>query len=220
MRLDEYWDHYTASEKALFRRSCRKLLKSTFIVRAKDEEHRRAYFFISKNPEPFQLYFSYIGFDLGVDRDNGVVMLQNRDDPSESRRIQVNRVQLRKAESIVLCCLWTIYADRLREGRLNQAVLVTFAELIFTLEKYGLRDQIDKRAMSDALNLLKQYNLLDLNGRVGEDDFSIRLYPSLQFALNEAAFLQLAKDASVRMSGSDLMSEDEDEDEEYEESVQ
>ena len=214
MRLDEYWDDYTAAEQELFQRSCRRLLKSTFIVREKDEEHRRAYFFIAKNPEPFQLYFSYIGFDLGVDRDNGVVMLQNRDDPSESRRIQVNHVRLKKAESIVLCCLWTIYADQLRGGRLHQSVVVSFAELTFTLEKFGLRDQIDKRAMSDALNLLRQYNLLDLKGKVGDDDFAIRLYPSLQFALNEAAFLQLAKDAAVRMAGDGLPDDEEGEEDE------
>ena len=216
MRLDEYWDDYTTSEQDLFRRSCRRLLKSTFIVRDKDEEHRRAYFFISKNPEPFQLYFEYIGFDLGIDRDNGVVMLQNREDPSESRRIQVNRLQLKKAESIILCCLWTIYADGLREGRLRKSVVVTFAELTFTLEKYGLRDQIDKSTMDNALKLFKQYNLIDLNGRVGDDEFAIRLYPSLQFALNETAFLQLAKDAEKRMTVEQTPSADESEGDEYE----
>ena len=95
MQIEEFWEAYTSSEKELFQRSCRRLLKHTFIVRDKDEENKKAYYFISKRPEPFSAYFRYIGFDIVVDRENGVVMLRNCADAGESGKVQVNRLQLK-----------------------------------------------------------------------------------------------------------------------------
>lgn len=114
MNLEEYWSDYTSKERNLFQKSCRRLLKSTFIVRDKDEEQKKSYYFISKKPEPFSLYFNYIGFDIIVDRDNGVIMLCNCADAGENGKLQSNRRMLKKVESVVLCCLWTLYADRIR----------------------------------------------------------------------------------------------------------
>ena len=72
-----------------------------------------------KDQSLFSAYFRYIGFDIVVDRENGVVMLRNCADAGESGKVQVNRLQLKKAESVVLCCLWTLYADRIRSGSLS-----------------------------------------------------------------------------------------------------
>ena len=86
MEIEEFWNNYTSSERELFQKSCRRLLKQTFIVRDKDEESKRAYFFVSKNLEPFSAYLGYIGFDVTADRENGVVMLRNCRDRAESFR--------------------------------------------------------------------------------------------------------------------------------------
>ena len=60
MSIEEFWEEYTSSERALFQKSCRRLLKQTFIVRAKDEDSKKAYYFISKKAgavfHVFQLY--------------------------------------------------------------------------------------------------------------------------------------------------------------------
>lgn len=100
--MQEYWDSYTSSEREQFQKTCRRLLKQTFIVRDKDEENKRAYFFVSKRPEPFSRYFGYIGFDVIIDRDNGVIMLRNCVDVSENGRIQTNHLILKKRRA--LCC--------------------------------------------------------------------------------------------------------------------
>lgn len=52
--MQEYWDSYTSSEREQFQKTCRRLLKQTFIVRDKDEENKRAYFFVSKGRSLFQ----------------------------------------------------------------------------------------------------------------------------------------------------------------------
>lgn len=202
--IEEHWDNYTSSEKEQFQRAARRLLKNTFIVRDKDDDNRKIYFFIAKRPDPFREYFKYIGFDIAVDRENGVVMLQNDRSVSETRRIQANRIQLKKFESIVLCCLWTIYVDRISKGSLKRDIIIGITDLRFELEKYGLKDQIDnKTLMINTIDTFKKYNLVDVIGKIGDVDCSIRIYPSIQFALNGEEFRQFVEKATERFKNAD-----------------
>lgn len=200
MTFGQKWEDYTSSERDVFQRCCRKLLKQTFIVRDKDEENKKMYYFVSKQTDVFSDYFSYIGFDIVIDRENGVVMLRNCADFGENGKIQANRLSLKKAESIVLCCLWTLYADRLRSGNLSQTIFVPITDLRFSMEKYGLREPLDKTSMRDILNLLSKYNLIDVIGKVGEPDCVIRLYSSLQFAMDDEEFKRFAETTEKRMT--------------------
>ncbi len=199
MNIETMWEDLTSSEKDLFQKSSRRLLKQTFIVRDKDEENKRLYYFTSKRPEFFTRYFSYIGFDIVLDRDNGVIMLRNCADFGENGKIQANRLSLKKAESIVLCCLWTLYADRLRSGSLAQTIVVSMTDLRFALEKYGLKEPLDKTTMANILSLFSKYNLIDINGKIGEADCLIRLYASLQFALDAEEFKKFVDATEKRM---------------------
>lgn len=199
MNIETMWEDLTSSEKDLFQKSSRRLLKQTFIVRDKDEENKRLYYFTSKRPEIFTRYFSYIGFDIVLDRDNGVIMLRNCADFGENGKIQANRLSLKKAESIVLCCLWTLYADRLRSGSLAQTIVVSMTDLRFALEKYGLKEPLDKTTMANILSLFSKYNLIDINGKIGEADCLIRLYASLQFALDAEEFKKFVDATEKRM---------------------
>lgn len=209
--MKEYWDNYTSSEKGMFQKACRRLLKYTFIVRDKDDENKKAYYFVSKNPDPFTEYFGYIGFDITVDRDNGVIMLQNCSNQMEDGKIQANRYALKKLESVILCCLWTLYLDKVSSGSLAKTISISITDLRFELEKYGLKDSIDNKTMiANALNTLSRFSLLDVVGKVGEPDCRIRLYPSLQFALNGEEFKQFVKDASTRMNSKQEYFDEED----------
>lgn len=217
MNIEEFWQGYTASERDLFQRACRRLLKQTFIVRDKNEENKRAYYFISKKPDPFSAYFRYIGFDILIDRENGVVMLRNCAGAGENGKIQANRLGLKKAESLVLCCLWTLYADRVRSGSLSRSILVSITDLRFEIEKYGIKDQIEKSAMGNILALFSGFNLVDVSGRVGDADCMVRLYPSLQFALDTEEFQRFVNVTKRRMMEKTGEAEGDEEDEDAEE---
>ena len=107
---------------------------------------------------------------------------------------------LKKAESVVLCCLWTLYADRVRAGSLAQNILISVTDLRFELEKYELREQFDNKTfMGDILTLFTKYNLIDIHGKIGEADCVIRLYPSLQFALDTEEFRKFVETTQKRM---------------------
>jgi len=40
----ENWDNWTAGEREMFRSTCRRLMKHTFLVRDRDEDSRTRYF--------------------------------------------------------------------------------------------------------------------------------------------------------------------------------
>lgn len=212
MNIEQYLEQFTSSEREMFQRACRRMLKQTFIVRDKNEESKRLYYFIYKNPEPFSEYFQCIGFDIVVDRNNGVIMLRNYATEEESTKIQSNRLQLKKDESIVLCCLWIIYVDNLKEGNLTRPILTSVTDLRFELEKFGIKDEIGKAVLKRALDLFSRYQLVEVNGKVGDAECLIRLYPSLEFALDMEEFKKFVEVTVERMR---KMSADEIEEQDY-----
>ena len=146
-------------------------------------------------------------------------MLQNYSE-HDTDVVKTNHLRLRKVDSIILCALWTLYTDRLRSGSLSRTYQITIADLSFTLEKYGYQGNLDKTTLSGSLNLLSRYNLIHVEGQIGDVDCVIVLYPSLQFALDKESFKQLAQAAQERMRAThqedigELETEDDDTEEE------
>ena len=200
--VDEYWNsEFTSSEKQLFQKCARKLLEKTFIVRDKDEENRKMFYFISKNSDFFTRYFSFMGFEILVHKDSGVAMLSNIVNENISSSVAVNRFRFKKIESIVLCCLWTLLSDRLHRGSLDKVIKITLSDLNMELEKYDFKKPFDKGPLDEILKLFRKFNLIGTSGEIGDEDFTIILYPSLQFSLNENEFVSFVKDAENRMKG-------------------
>ena len=200
--IDEYWNsEFTSSEKQFFQKCARKLLEKTFIVRDKDEENRKMFYFISKNSDFFTRYFSFMGFEILVHKDSGVVMLSNIVNENISSSVAVNRFRFKKIESIVLCCLWTLLSDRLHRGSLDKVIKITLSDLNMELEKYDFKKPFDKGPLDEILKLFRKFNLIGTSGEIGDEDFTIILYPSLQFSLNENEFVSFVKDAEKRMKG-------------------
>lgn len=197
MTIDEYYADLTSTEKTSFQKVCRYLLKRTFIVRDKDDNSRKMYYFAGRNTDFLSQYLRMMGYDIVVDRENAVVMLQSRSDEID---VQVNHLRLRKIDTIILCALWTIYQDHLQKGEITKTCNITLTDLSFALEKFGYKDPIDKTSLRDTLGLFAGYNLLQVNGSIGDFDCVIALYPSLQFALSRDAFAQLAESAGERIT--------------------
>jgi hypothetical protein len=203
MGFEVTWSDFSTNERDMFQKVCRKLLKQTFIVREKEEE-KKLYYFVSKNSNVFSMYFNFIGFDVVIDRDSGVAMLSNCNAAGEYGKIQSNRLKLKLADSIVLCCLWTLYADRINAGSLSKTIVISMTDLLFELEKYGYRDKIDKTYMERILKMFSEYSLLEVNGKIGEGECFIRLYSSLQFALDTEEFKVFVENVVAKMHEKNL----------------
>ena len=205
MTADEYWSStFTSQEKILFQRVCRTLLKKTFIVRDKDEDNPKMYFFASKYSDFLTKYFSYMGFDISVSKDAGVVMLQNYTGTGENAKISVNKYLFKKTETIVLCCLWSLYSDKIRSGSLAKQITVTLADINIELDKYDFKGNIDKGRWIEILGLFAKFNLIAPKGEIGSNDFCIVLFSSLQFALDEKEFADLVNNTEEKFKNQNL----------------
>lgn len=205
----EKLDDFTQSEMALFQRICRKLLKTTFIVKEKSDESRKDFNFIRSNSEVFSEYFRIIGYDVIYDTDSGVARLINLASAGEDGSIQSNRKKLKLWESVVLSALWLLYEDRMVNGGLTRSVTIQKAELDYQLEKLGAKNKIDKGKMTGILELFEDYNLIEIIGEVGEPDCSIRMFTSMQFCLSESEFKRLAETTWEKMKSRNKKASDE-----------
>lgn len=200
--INEMWDDLTTSEQLVFKKCCRRLLKETFIVRDKDDDNRKLFFFVSKNEELFSNYLNLIGFDIVV-KDNGVVMLQNND-----ADVVISKQKFNRFQSIILCCLWTLYMDKVQSGSLSKQITTSFPELNAELEKFEYKGAFDvKRDLKTALQLLARYNLIFVNWNAPDNERVIVLYPSIQFALDDTEFAAFVAGVRERMLNVDAQNE-------------
>ena len=198
--INEMWDDLTSSEQLVFNR---RLLKETFIVRDIDDDNRKMFFFVKSNEGLFSDYLNLIGFDIIV-RDNGVVMLQNN-----SADVVVSKQRFNKFQSIILCCLWTLYMDKVQSGSLSKQITTTFPELNAELEKFEFKGAFDvKSNLKNALQLFARYNLIFVNWNSPDNERVIVLYPSIQFALDESEFATFVIGVRERMMNAGPQSED------------
>lgn len=217
--FDEQMQLLTTTDKELFKKICRRLLKHTFIVKSKNDDQKKDYLFVirANNELVLSQYLQFIGYDIIVDREWGVVRLVNSEISSESNKLYINRARLNKVQSITLCCLWTAFSERIYSESNDQYATILYSDFLNELEKYGAKDKIKKSELETALISLAFYNLIDFKKNVLDDDSVIILYPSLQFALDMNSFSTLVKATNERMKASTKFVDTEiPEEEEYE----
>ncbi|MDY4078604.1 MAG: DUF4194 domain-containing protein [Clostridium sp.] len=210
MNIIDAWDNFTYSEKLMFQNCCRKLLRRTFLVRDKKED-KKHYFFVANRIDIFLKYFSFMGFEIKCDKDNGVIMLDNCSSIEDKEKLQSNRHRFTKEETIVLCCLWLIYVSRIKEGTLSPVVIIGVSDLIYELEKYDARDIVNKTALDSIFKIFRNYSLMDVDGNIGDIDCKLILYPSLQFALDTNEFERFVKEVVEVIFGKNNLGENSDE---------
>ena len=176
------YEGLTNADKTRLEQIVRILLGRTFIVRDKDEDGRRNFTFCRKYEALIKEALRFTGYDISVDREAGVVMLYCRDS------IHTNRIRLLKRETIVLCCLWTIYVSHINDGSFARSVTAPLSELLAELEKYNIRDRYPKTVIWPILKKFEKYNLITVDGKLEEETCTIRMYMSMQFCLDFKEF--------------------------------
>lgn len=183
--------HLTIKEESgiLFKRSIRKLLESTFILRDKDE---KLFSFISResNRQDISEYLRMIGFDILVDEKTGVGMLIVSEEDEETVGLKrANVITFSNLQYHLLLVLWKVYLENLGY---NEGNFVTKGDLIDKMKSYGI--VILKQDLNAAFKLFKKYSLINYDENENGEDMKIQLYPSLQFGWDIAQFQAVAKE--------------------------
>jgi len=173
----------------LFKRSIRKLLESTFILRNKDE---KLYQFVSResNRQDISEYLRMIGFDVIVDEKTGVCMLIASEEDADTVGLKrANVVTFTTLQYHLLLVLWKVYLENLGY---NEGNFVTKGDLIDKIKSYGL--PLVRTELNAAFRLFKKYSLINFAEDEEGEDMKIELYPSLQFGWDVPQFQTVVKE--------------------------
>lgn len=161
----------------IFKRSVRKLLDGTFVLRERDE---RFYNFLAResNRQDVSAYLRLIGFDILLDTKSGVAMLVASEDDADTVGLKrANVVTFTTLQYHLLLVLWKTYLEGVGY---NEGVFVSKGDLIDKIKSYGIN--LVKSDLNTALRLFRKYSLINYSDAdEGKEDMEIRLYPSLQF---------------------------------------
>ncbi len=183
--------HISVKEESLhlFKRSIRKLLESTFILRNKDE---KLYQFVSResNRQDISEYLRMIGFDVIVDDKTGVCMLTASEEDADMVGLKrVNVVTFTTLQYHLLLVLWKVYLENIGY---NEGNFVTKGDLIDKIKSYGL--PLVRTELNAAFRLFKKYSLINFAEDEESEDMKIELYPSLQFGWDVPQFQTVVKE--------------------------
>ena len=210
MNKYDYLEEMSDSEQILFKKSIRKLLDATFIVKDKDE---KLYQFIARgsNRENISEYLRLIGYNLNVSDEQGVAMLYQ--DETDDENVGLKRSNLQSFDGTqvkVLLVLWQAY---LTQCSYENEVYLTVGEIIDKLRYYGITAELNQTSFKDTMIMLRKYNLIDFRGNDFTEELKIRLYPSLMFCMDLEQLKQVIRDY---ISDADYVFEESREDEEEE----
>lgn len=173
----------------IFKRSIRKLLESTFILRDKDE---KLYAFLSResNRQDVSEYLRMIGFDLLVDDKTGVCMLVASEEDEETVGLKrANVVTFTTLQYHLLLVLWKIYLENVGYSEGN---FVLKGDLIDKIKSSGMT--LVRTELNAAFRLFKKYSLINYAEDEDGEDMKIELYPSLQFGWDIPQFRTVVKE--------------------------
>ena len=161
--------------KDRFRMYSNKLLNECFILK-NCEDTRQCYYFIAREKELFSAYFEYLGYDVVINEEFGIICLNNR--------YGTGRIRLKMQESMILLLLRIIYIDERK--KLKDDIIISLDEIYDRY--YSLREKrLSRTDMRSAMGLMKRYNIIrNLDADMGNPDTRIQIYPSVILAIDSA----------------------------------
>lgn len=161
--------------KDKFRLCANRLLNECFILK-NCEETKSCYYFILKEKETFLTYFDFLGYDIIINEEYGVICLNNS--------YGTGRLRLKMLESIILLILRIIYIEE--QKKLTDSVIVCIDEIYDRY--YSLRQKhIGKTDMRSVMSLLKRYHIIkNIDADMCSNDSRIQIYPSVILSVDSA----------------------------------
>lgn len=175
-------------DSLLFKKSVRKLLDTTFILKEKDE---RLYHYIAKESNRLDIseYLKLIGFDIQVDDKCKLAMLIAAEDDEDTVGLKkANVITFTTLQYHLLLVLWGVYLENLGYDENN---MILKGDLIDKIKAYGLIP--GQSEMNVALKLFKKHNFINYDEKESGEDAIIELYPSLQFGWDVPQFKTIAE---------------------------
>ena len=178
--------------KDKFRASANKLLNECFLLR-KQKDTAPDYYYVLNNRSAFESFFDLIGYELIVRQDLGVIALYNS--------AGTGRIQLKKAESILLLILRLLYIEKRKELSTSDDVIIVADEIYDKYNLLNLRAKLDKTTMRNALGLFRRYHLLNnLDTDMSNPDTRIVILPPILLSMTSESLEALYRESKEKLS--------------------
>jgi hypothetical protein len=195
----------SSREREDFKRIGNKLLNICFICKANDST-KSDYYFVLRQKEIFNQYFTPLGYRVDINEEYGVVQLVNS--------LGVNRLHLKLFESILILLLRIIYDEKKRELSLANDIIVTMGDVQEKFMALKIRDKlIDRNTLSNAFRTLRRFNIVELLDRdLTKEDARFMIYDSVLMAVRVDDIKAVYdKISNYRKGGGEFEEVDEDE---------
>lgn len=176
--------------KEKFRVNANKLLNECFILKS-CEDTKSCYYYILKEKDNFRIYFDFLGYELNINEDLGVIALNNI--------YENGRIRLRLIDSIILLFIRLIYIEERQKLSQTEQIITTVEEIY---ERYrGLKNErLNKRDMKDCLRLLKKYHIIhNLDYDLSNPETRIIIYPSVTLAFDSSELNAVYESAKQKL---------------------
>lgn len=187
-----------------------KILKSTFIIRSRNEDYPD-YRFIAEHKSLFESFFLLLDEDFVLEPEIAVAYIK----PTSGRL----RVRLGKFDTLILFILRQVYHQKKGEaGSDNSIIQITVGELIERASQTGVfdaRNVAKKTYYWETLTKLRKHKIIDFSTTQLDDGTTINIFPSI-LALIPSNSIDDLTDKIKLLGKSDDDSEGGDEDEEAE----
>ncbi|MDE6502091.1 MAG: DUF4194 domain-containing protein [Ruminococcus sp.] len=172
-----------------FRLCANKLLNECFILKS-CAETKSCYYFILRKKEVFSSYFDFLGYDIVINEEYGVICLNNS--------YGTGRLRLRLLDSIILLILRIIYIEE--QKKLNDSVIICVDEVYDRY--YSLREKhISKTDMRSVMSLLRRYHIIkNIDTDMGNPDTRIQIYPSVILSVDSTELNRIYENTQEKLN--------------------
>ena len=198
--LDIFYQEYkklNEKEQTTFSSLINKLIGVNYLTGEKEEDTNN-YYFILNHFETFRSYFELSGMDLRLYKENKIVVLKSDN---------MNKLHLTRMQSAILLILRLLYHEKFHDISLSNKIVVTQLDIRDKYEQIGIQgeEKLNTTNLAKIMSLFKKYNFVNYKGQdFSLDDFSIIIYPTIQYAILSSEIEELVNKINTYKEGDDL----------------
>ena len=182
MELTDFINKYNElnpTDKKNFSRITLRLLSESYLIRDVKEDYDDYYFAISReNSSMIDAYLSIINKKLVIDKDNGIIAVNNINETSN--------VKLNKRDTVILLILKYLYLDKIKNAKdiTSNNIVVSINETTDFIRNYQIyRNELKLSQIRDSLDSLEEYKCL--NYKIDENgEIKIELYQTINYLVD------------------------------------
>lgn len=210
MAYYDFLEKLRDEELMKFKRCVRKLLDSTFIVADKDPL-LFDYLSYSSNRVDISSYLKIMGYDIVVDDELKYAMLIQSESDTETVGLKkISHVNFSNNEVLTLLVLWMLFLERFGKA---EETYIEFGDIVDMQRQYAI--SMSPNELKNALRTFKRFSLINYSEANMKSDAIVKLYPTLQFAMDKEQFLSVVKEMTADLSEVEY-EEDTDNEEDFE----